>query len=123
MQGFWLQQGELGLLKDEEQFDIWIGEMSDDEREEEEEKEEEKKDADDSDSDEDDKLSPEQEKANSYQTLIKDDVREKKGATLSLTTISMQGEKIIAKEYYPGGYVYMKFQVQFKKNAILYIHC
>lgn len=109
--GFWLQQGELGLVQNEDQFDIWVGEMSDDERMEEEEAEQ-KPPPGESDSEEDGAESPEKLKASAYEQLIKNDLREYKGVRLSLTCVSPQGEKLAAREYNPGGYVYLKVQVR-----------
>jgi hypothetical protein len=111
--GFWLQQGELGLIQNEEQFDIWVGEMSDDERIEE-EVEEEKPPPGESDSDVEEEDSPEKQKANAYEQLIKNDLREYKGVRISLTCVTPQGEKLAAREYNPGGYVYLKVQVRLK---------
>jgi hypothetical protein len=108
--GFWLSQSQLGLVKNENELEIWSGELSDDDPD---FSEEEKEDEDDIDDEEEEKK-----KKKLDDNVSADDQREIDGVLLQIMNISPQGEKQVAKEYNPGGNLIISLKVMISENWI-----
>ena len=108
---FWLTQSQLGLLKNiESEYEVWTGELSDDEPE----ISEDERNSDDEDEldDEDEtrKNTKKNKKNEANRTEFTDDLKEYKGVLLQIMAISPSGEKLVATEYNPGGHLFISLK-------------
>jgi WD40 repeat protein len=104
---FWLMQTQLNYIKDDDDMEIWSGEVSDIE-------EDENGDDSDTESEHEDTLDElsvtSGKRKDAYAILIADDVRELKGITLRVIHIGSEGEQSEATEYNPGGFLIVSIQ-------------
>jgi WD40 repeat protein len=109
---FWLAQSQLGLITNEDDLEIWTGELSDDEMMEDDEEEEK-----DGSSDEE-----EQTKKKTVDSYNIDDKVELHGVLLEITSLSPSGEKLVATEYNPGGSLILKLSVSVLSFFLLFFN-
>lgn len=107
--GFWLSQSQLGLIKNDNDLDIWYGELSDDDPS----FSEDEKDSDEED-DEDEKK-----KKKIDEDYAVGDRKDYKGVHLQVTNIASTGDRQVATEYNPGGKLIISLKV--KKSIFLFL--